>query len=187
MEQQTNMNTQKKSKQTTAHKSYEEDVFCTIINDESDDISLEDYLINETQLLSRSIISNFLKLLQYEFSNISYDVLTDNNIDKLKIKEKTIFIVNPGNHWLVLTNINSKSNQKWIVYDSLNDERYLKNLKNLFNNLKSHFLLDKFLINSRNVETQIGYEDCGLFALSFAIELSLGNDPSLIKFKQNSM
>ena len=90
-------------------------------------------------------------------------------------------------HWVTITNINA--NNQWILYDSLNNTNNLNNLKPLFKKIKTaekntgRFQLDTF----PDISTQTGSDDCGLFALAYAIEVCRGNNPANLVFKQDLM
>ncbi|CAF1074521.1 unnamed protein product, partial [Brachionus calyciflorus] len=98
-----------------------------------------------------------------------------------------IQVVHAENHWVTVSNYNPnfKSNELncWYVYDSINSANYyLQKIK--------HFLK---LINGGSrymticnipVVQQIGYDDCGLFALGYALALAMDIDPGSIYFDQ---
>ena len=74
----------------------------------------------------------------------------------------------------------------WFVYDSLNrPEQFLNYIKPCLKRLNVE--AKTFYIISSNVEEQFGLNDCGLFALAYAIAICEGKDPAKLLFHQISM
>ncbi|CAF1064293.1 unnamed protein product [Brachionus calyciflorus] len=113
-----------------------------------------------------------------------------------------IYVVNVNNvHWIVLTNIDPQNRepndcfynfdnnqwcqQNWYVYDSLNNPNNCQATSSILRliyperkGIKVHLV---------NVEPQVGQNDCGLFAISYAQVLSYGRDPYNYRFNQSKM
>ena len=102
-------------------------------------------------------------------------------------KEKMLQIVHSGSchHWIVATTIGNKRDAgEVLVYDFIFknvDRETRKNICNIFQLLP--------ISNVKVVKTlkQIGTKDCGLFAITYATALALGQDPSKLSFHQESM
>ena len=74
----------------------------------------------------------------------------------------------------------------WFIYDSLNNpEHYLQNIKPVLKRI--NYEKNYFEIYNCQVQNQIQYNDCGLFALAFAIAICENIEPAQLKFDQNSM
>jgi len=86
---------------------------------------------------------------------------------------------NDANHWLLLSSINGKIR----IYDSLNTTP----TSSLEKQMKQLFSTDNDLPNYERVpcHRQSGGTDCGLFAIAYAIDLLLGNNPSTIIYDQS--
>ena len=61
--------------------------------------------------------------------------------------QKTIHIINTDDHWVTITNVhpNHPYQNRWVLYDSLNDQKYLEKIKVFLNELNttgSNFMLD---------------------------------------------
>ncbi|CAF1023023.1 unnamed protein product [Brachionus calyciflorus] len=159
--------------------------------------SMELLLIQPNQHLDNLHVSAFQDFIsaRYPLINgfLSPDIyLLDRPMFNPDVLLENIFIqvVHAENHWVTISNYNPnfKSNEFncWYVYDSLNSPNYyLHKIK--------HFLK---LINGGSrymtichipVVQQIGYDDCGLFALGFALALAMDIDPGSIYFDQSKI
>ncbi|CAF0949225.1 unnamed protein product [Brachionus calyciflorus] len=114
-----------------------------------------------------------------------------------------IFVLNANNnHWLILTNIDPTDEsekyldefddqnmlfigRKWFIYDSLNDANNVKSTKSIFKFLYPE--QEVHTVNMVQVKSQFGTNDCGLFALAYAYDFSLGRDPSNFFYDQQFM
>jgi hypothetical protein len=75
----------------------------------------------------------------------------------------------------------------WIVYDSLNDQKYIPYTRSLFVRVAE---LDKGFRGktaSVQVPKQTNYNDCGLFALAFVLAIANKKDPAKLRFNQSTM
>ena len=76
------------------------------------------------------------------------------------------------------------------VFDSLNDEKYVKGLKGSINKIEqavSPGIKSRVEVYSLNMQQQSGFDDCGLFAIACAFELANSINPANIKFDQSKM
>jgi hypothetical protein len=103
------------------------------------------------------------------------------------------FIVHAKDHWVTVTNVNPNIDSEmstkcdWVVYDSLNNETYLKYTRPLFVRVAE---LDKDFqgkYETVEVESQEGSKDCGLFALAYVLAIANKKDPAKLRFVQSSM
>ena len=89
-----------------------------------------------------------------------------------------------NNHWIVAST--SENNKPDIIaYDSLNATIYTTMqviLAKLVNSKN-----DYFTIGARQVNTQSGTKDCGLFSAAYCTSLANGQDPSTICYDQGKM
>jgi len=101
-----------------------------------------------------------------------------------------------GNHWVffklkvTLTNINNHDEGKWLVFDSLNDSKYVKELKLHINKIEkvvNSEITGRIEAYSVNMQQQNGINDCGLFAIACAFELANNKNPAEIMFDQSKM
>ena len=79
---------------------------------------------------------------------------------------------------------------KWLVFDSLNDEKYVKGLKGSINKIEQAVnpgIKSRVDVYSLNMQQQSGFDDCGLFAIACAFELAISINPANIKFDQSKM
>ena len=95
---------------------------------------------------------------------------------------ETIQIIhNNAHHWVLLSSFNSNIN----IYDSLNTiptDSTLQQIKQLFSpddSLPSYTLV--------TCHKQVGFSDCGVFAIAYAIDILNGNDPCKIIYDQSKM
>ncbi len=109
--------------------------------------------------------------------------------------ENLILILNLGNHWITITNIDTQTvnlssqnrfNKNIFLYDSLYDFNNLNALKPI---LKKMFpTRDSYYVNKVHMPyKQQSGNDCGLFALAYALCLCERQEPSVIKFDQDTM
>ena len=95
---------------------------------------------------------------------------------------ETVQIVHNGaHHWLLLSSVKGVIS----IYDSMNSqptELVVKQMKQLFSP-------DNGTLNyvQRKCHKQIGGNDCGLFAIAYAIDILTGNDPDKIRYDQTRM
>jgi hypothetical protein len=105
-----------------------------------------------------------------------------------------ITILNAGkNHWITLTNYNPHYVDKnetglglWFIYDSLNNQEYYANsIKPALKRLN----VDKsnVVVMACDMPKQYGSNDCGLFALAYAIAICMEKNPAKLIFEQISM
>ena len=88
---------------------------------------------------------------------------------------------NGSHHWLLVSQMKGMVN----IFDSLNmtpTEKLLKQLTQLFSP-------DEALpaYKQHNCHKQIGYKDCGVFAIAYAVDVLLGNEPHNIRYDQCKM
>ena len=89
-----------------------------------------------------------------------------------------------------MTNINNQNGGKWLVFDSLNDTKYVKDLKGSINKIEQQVspgIKSRVEVYSVNMQQRVGIDDCGLFAIACAFELANNKNPAKINFKQSLM
>jgi hypothetical protein len=102
-----------------------------------------------------------------------------------------IIIMVVGRHWIVLTNVNTESNQTnktdWLMYESLNNEMFTQYAE--IKNIMSLIYPDKksIIITKVEVTQQSGHNDCGLFAIAFAQSLCQYIEPGCVEYVQSGM
>ena len=147
-------------------------------------------LESEHQWLNANHISASHKLLQK--MHPSQNGLQDTSL----LLEKSIWNSSPddfvqvvhvgGNHWACLSNIFSKPGSV-DLYDSLHtipsEEGSI--VQQACTILK--YSGELLTINVINVQLQIGFNDCGLFAIAMATDLCAGRDPLNIRYSQSLM
>ena len=129
-------------------------------------------------------------LLKEQFPNLSglqCTLLQAKETSKIDTKatNKILQIVHclDRHHWIVATTIGSKKNEI-LIFDSIFrniDSQTTQVLGNLFGCLPTP------TFGVMNSQKQKGVKDCGLFAIAFATALAFGENPSNIKFCQESM
>ncbi|CAF0709786.1 unnamed protein product [Brachionus calyciflorus] len=186
----------------------------TIVIDESEPsicVLNSGLFLSSTQWLSSSHIdlaldffsSHFNKL--GTFNDICYwttwriqKLLSETSPVYINQNSDQIFILNVNNsHWIMLTNIDpyvinsdlcidqEQIKKTWFVYDSLNDSRNLFVVKPIMKFLYPEQLYHN--LNMVSVIQQEGSNDCGLFSIAYAYDLSLKKDPSNLKYDQAYM
>ena len=98
-----------------------------------------------------------------------------------------IQIINTGNHWVTVSNINSQPNSV-NVYDSMNSLTVIPNhIRLQLQVLTFDTVRDKLVIHIMDTQKQKGGDDCGFFAIAAATSLCFGDDPTTLKYKQNKI
>ena len=91
-------------------------------------------------------------------------------------------IIHTGaHHWILLSSLKREVK----IYDSLNTtptEATLNAIRQLYSPDES---MPPFV--QHKCHKQVGGTDCGVFAVAYAVDLLLGNDPSTIKYDQSKM
>ena len=90
-----------------------------------------------------------------------------------------------NNHWIVASTLESDDKADIIVYDSLN-LRITTTMQVILTKLVNS-KNDYFTIEARQVNTQSGTTDCGLFSAAYSTSLANGEDPSTICYDQVKM
>jgi hypothetical protein len=96
-----------------------------------------------------------------------------------------IIVLHLMNHWVTVSNISlaGKFDKfKWRIYDSLNHDYYFDMAKRILYEINPNTELEKV-----EVQTQNGFDDCGLFAIANAINLCLHINPASVKYDQSKM
>ena len=89
-----------------------------------------------------------------------------------------------GNHWVAVSNIGcSPGRVQWL--DSLHGSPSLSQQRIVADLLQA--TVDEIVIETRNVQKQLGGSDCGLFALAFITTVLNNQDPTALCFEQNKM
>lgn len=133
-----------------------------------------------------NIAQNLLKKQFPNLSGLQCTLLQAKETSTIDIKANNMLqIIHclDRHHWIVATTIGSGKNQIKI-FDSIFrnvDSQTKKVLSNLFG------CLSTLTIKVVNSQKQNGVKDCGLFAIAFATALAFGENPSEIKFSQESM
>ena len=89
-----------------------------------------------------------------------------------------------GNHWVAVSNIGcSLGTVQWL--DSLHGLPSLCQQRVVADLLQA--TADEIVIETMNVQKQLGGSDCGLFALAFITAVLNNQDPTALCFEQNKM
>ena len=100
--------------------------------------------------------------------------------------DRFIYVLHVQNHWVTLTNIKPNSDiRSWLIYDSLNDSTHLELLKPVFRKIFCE--KNSIEIETVKVQSQFGFDDCGLFALAYVCSILFKNDPACIFYEQIAM
>ena len=180
----------------------------------SDDIIMEkpDYHLTTTNWLSDAhidmAIDYFMKTYSPEFQMYNcYRLMDIYRHQEVFIPEdrliNQLYLINSNNtHWFLLTNVDitvtedaniteygdtSFIKREWFVYDSLNDTstRNLSSLIQLFKKIYPD--RSCMYVKCVKCEKQVGFNDCGLFALAYAQSIMNRKDPALLKYNQSKM
>jgi len=91
-------------------------------------------------------------------------------------KQQFIQVLHVPGHWLTITNSLKDTivPGHWYVYDSLNDARYIPQLKTALQKLDND--MSSVIVHHVVVPSQLGVVDCGLFALAYAFTLCEGSN-----------
>jgi hypothetical protein len=98
-----------------------------------------------------------------------------------------IYIIHVTDHWVLLTNKHPHSPGKWIIYDSMNNAKYVHDSRM---RLAMRVLAPEsknFIVDTVAVVPQNSMGDCGLFALAYAQAIANDIDPATISFHQNKL
>ena len=125
-------------------------------------------------------VSNILKM-QFPAQNGLHDPkLGDLSFPATKFP--FVQILYGGNHWLTVEGVSSSLVR---IYDTLT---YSSS-----NNIQSQIAAllccenKSITIEVRNIQRQTGMNDCALFAMAYAVDLSYGNDPSTLWYYQHKL
>ena len=129
-----------------------------------------------------------VRLLTTQFPDLSYLKSTllqqMSPIPVLAKKSKILQIIHRSSHWVVATNIGSKTEGCVMVYDST-----FKNVdsetREVIDGMFSQLLVAK--VKVAKSQKQKGKKDCGLFAIAYATALAYGHNLSKVKFCQEFM
>ena len=106
------------------------------------------------------------------------DTLYCQNISRLQpAAEKSIFF---NSHWV----LSHFSEGEAYIYDSLQAKTLHPDLKKQLAALYGNFVNE---VKSAPVQVQTGFQDCGCFAIAFAVSLFFGDNPSYLMYKQEEM
>ncbi len=133
--------------------------------------------------LHSSQVAKGMVLIQEQFPECNiltgspYFSYTRESFDKNQLYSKkddhivtpnTFFVLNScGNHWVMLTNYGCDIDV-WHFYDSLNGSQYLNSMELILSHFTSMYPETEYqILYNRDVQRQIGSDDCGLFALAY--------------------
>ena len=95
-----------------------------------------------------------------------------------------------NNHWVTVSNIDIKENTLYrnaiCIYDSATSPRISTSMKEVicqFVKPKTEYLL----FDTMNIQAQPNLNDCGLYAIACATEITHGHDPVLCAFNNAAM
>uniref|UniRef100_A0A1X7VA30 Ubiquitin-like protease family profile domain-containing protein n=1 Tax=Amphimedon queenslandica TaxID=400682 RepID=A0A1X7VA30_AMPQE len=115
---------------------------------------------------------NSLKCTQYETKQLTH-------------LENMLQIIHIGsNHWAIIFTIGS-TEETVKLYDSLYTSigsETITIIASLF-----RFPTPSFTVEVMNEGRQVGFQDCGLYAISFVTSLAYGEDPTIIKYEDQEM
>lgn len=156
-----------------------------------------DQSVNQKEKLSDNNIMAAISCLKKQFPTIGglsscLSLASGSNISSDRdhnIKENSVLICHAVDHWVTISNMEHIANGKWVLFDSLNDEKYVKDpiLKQVYKKIiKAQDTKSRFEIMTVKMRTiQKDVFDCGLFAIAYAIELCQLKNPAKIKFNQD--
>ena len=141
-------------------------------------VSDRDVIVDGLQLSDKHI--NFAqKIMKCQFSLQGLQPTLLQTTSKPSVNELQI-VHSRGNHWIVASTLISKPNSVSVydsLYDSL-DEESLKVIQYLFG-------VEEVCVVP--VQKQQGYNDCGLFAIAYAVHLAKKRNPEMAYFFQSQM
>jgi hypothetical protein len=108
-------------------------------------------------------------------------------VTHLVLLDGNVLIVMEFDHWAVLTNKHPRYPGRWIIYDSLNNSKYVNDGRM---RLAMRVIAPEssiFLVDTVIVIPQIHMGDCGLFALSYAQALANDIDPATLQLDQSKL
>ncbi|CAF0918469.1 unnamed protein product [Brachionus calyciflorus] len=100
-------------------------------------------------MLNDNQIFYSLQQLKYQFNDIKILDPFPIKDDRFCLKDipRSIYFANINLHWLLLTNINPQFDG-WIIYDSLNNESYVTQLRSIFKKIKQASKISvRFIVN----------------------------------------
>ena len=129
-----------------------------------------DVIVDGLQLSDKHI--NFAqKIIKCQFSLQGLQSTLLQTTSKPSVNELQI-VNSRGNHWIVASTLISKPNSV-SVYDSLHDSLDEENIQYLFG-------VEEVCVVP--VQKQQGYNDCGLFAIAYAVHLAKKRNPEMVYF-----
>ncbi len=169
--------------------------------------NITQWFVKPTEWLTNGHIDVFQNLIYYNFKYQGFKGF----IHPSKLESSSIgrdFVVNPEtihetpfvtvrnagkNYWITLTNYNPHYVNKtetglglWFIYDSLNNvEFYANSIKPALKRLNSE--TSCVLVMACDMNKQFGTDDCGLFALAYALAICMNKNPAQLLFEQISM
>lgn len=142
-------------------------------------------VISKGEWLVDKHISFAQTLIKDKFPTINGLKCTQYQTKQLLHLENVLQIIHIGsNHWAVISTIGCTEGTVKLydsLYTSIGSET-ITIIASLF-----RFLTPSFTVKVMNVGRQVGFQDCGLYAISFVTSLAYEEDPTIIKYEQEEM
>ena len=122
-----------------------------------------------------------------ELGGLQSTLLQQKEAPILEKKEKMLQIIHcpSRHHWIVATTVgNNGDGGKVLVYDSIFKKVDRETRKIIYSIFQ---LLPVSNVKVVKAQKQMGTKDCGLFAIAYATALAFGQNPSKLRFRQESM
>ena len=153
-----------------------------------DDFTLEQHRISNIEngiWIADDEIHAASLLLTKQYPSLSIPVDTLRHTGLGVAGENAIQIMHDRvNHWIVTTNLSGNVE----VFDSIYRKPHNEDVKKMLCLFyKRNIAYGKLKISYPNVQRQLGSNDCGLFAIAFAVDLAERNDLTQIFYKQDEM
>ena len=187
-------------------KKYKKFESCDTMNNDIDDVIYKSELISnrltlrdmnipllskleKDNWLNNRHITQYLNLLKNQFPQIngledSCDLL--NKKYKPVVGKSNIYIINIRSHWATITNMISNKDD-WYLLDSLTGKSDRTTIKDFMGKITNKQKIVLNILSIKYVQQQLGFDDCGLFALAFTTSLCYKQKVNQLTFQQPLM
>ena len=117
---------------------------------------------------------------QFKINGLQSTLLQARSSKQIRLNQLQIIHSHGNSHWIVASSMNSK-NQTVLVYDSayvLLEKNTEKIIQNLFNSRR---------IKMVKCQTQLGGDNCGVFAIANPTAIAYGINPTDVMYDQSAM
>ncbi len=149
-------------------------------------------VLRSNDWLNANHISAASKLLRISLPNqnglVDSTVLCEKAVWASELSNFVQIIHVNNNHWACLSNVYSKDESSFELYDSLHSnpcDSIVRQVSIICSS--SNLNTQVATIDVMNVSRQTGVNDCGLYAIAMATSLVYGADPVALKYSQDSM